>query len=201
MPPAFVLSQDQTLRKKNFLSEIPIQAIYLRSTLKKNFSRFTSHYSIFNQPALEGQRVLNISSSAIFSNRFLKIFRTFFISPATRSDLKQSVTGRKTSFNIAPRDHFASRFLPFFEKFSEKGFKGFRFKGSRDANMADVGNSQRPSCGSSGETLTRTQTTDRKTNAVGPVEQAGPVERTRLTDARLRRGKRSGGAGHGDSAG
>ena len=44
MPPAFVLSQDQTLRKKNFLSEIPIQAIYLRLTLKKNFSRFTPVY-------------------------------------------------------------------------------------------------------------------------------------------------------------
>ena len=154
MPPAFVLSQDQTLRKKNFLSEIPIQAIYLRLTLKKNFSRFTSHYSIFNQPALEGQRVLNISSSTIFSNRFLKIFRTFFISPVTRANLKQSVTGRKTSFNIASTKYFASRFFTFFRVFSGKRRLG---------------------------ALMRTRATVRNTSAVGQVGQLRPLGRARLS--------------------
>ena len=57
--------------------------------------------------------------------------------------------------------------------------------------MADVGNSQRPSRGSSGETLTRTQAADRKTNAAGPAGQAGPVERAGIADARSRRGERS----------
>ena len=44
------------------------------------FSRFTSHYSIFNQLALFSERMfLNISSISILSNRFLKILSKFFI--------------------------------------------------------------------------------------------------------------------------
>ena len=44
------------------------------------FSRFTSHYSIFNQLALFSERMfLNISSILILSNRFLKILSKFFI--------------------------------------------------------------------------------------------------------------------------
>ena len=44
------------------------------------FSRFTSHYSIFNQLALHQERMfLNISSISILSNRFLKILSKFFI--------------------------------------------------------------------------------------------------------------------------
>ena len=44
------------------------------------FSRFTSHYSIFNQLTLHQERMfLNISSISILSNRFLKILSKFFI--------------------------------------------------------------------------------------------------------------------------
>ena len=61
MPPAFVLSQDQTLRKtnKSFYRKIrskhlfdftPEPAFTDPKVLKLNFSRFTSHYSVFNQP-------------------------------------------------------------------------------------------------------------------------------------------------------
>ena len=43
------------------------------------FSRFTSHYSIFNQLALFSERMfLNISSISILSNRFLKILSKIF---------------------------------------------------------------------------------------------------------------------------
>ena len=44
------------------------------------FSRFTSHYSIFNQLALFSERMfLNISSISILSNRFWRFYQKFFI--------------------------------------------------------------------------------------------------------------------------
>ena len=50
MPPAFVLSQDQTLHKLKFVYQIIWSKHYLFDLrLIMKFSRFTSHYSIFNQ--------------------------------------------------------------------------------------------------------------------------------------------------------
>ena len=54
MPPAFVLSQDQTLRKiKLFYRKIRFKAFKILrleiNFVSCEFSRFTSHYSIFNQ--------------------------------------------------------------------------------------------------------------------------------------------------------
>ena len=44
------------------------------------FSRFTSHYSIFNQLALFSERMfLNISSISILSNRFWRFYQKIFI--------------------------------------------------------------------------------------------------------------------------
>ena len=80
MPPAFVLSQDQTLHKLKFVYQIIWSKHYLFDLrLIMKFSRFTSHYSIFNQLLFIKKRMFyNISSISILSNWFLKIFYIFF---------------------------------------------------------------------------------------------------------------------------
>ena len=79
MPPAFVLSQDQTLHKLKFVYQIIWSKHYLFDLrLIMKFSRFTSHYSIFNQLLFVKKRMFhNISSILILSNQFWRFFYFF----------------------------------------------------------------------------------------------------------------------------
>ena len=114
MPPAFVLSQDQTLRKKNFLSEIPIQALIYEITLIVNFQGLhrTIQFSI-SPPLFRGNESL-IYHHPRFCQTDFEDFFDFFISRAVGTDLKPPDLGRKTSFNIASKENFASEFSNFF---------------------------------------------------------------------------------------
>ena len=91
MPPAFVLSQDQTLRKTIIcLIEDSIQSILFKTLFRLiEILRFTSHYSIFNQLInhVGWWRVLNISSIFYFSSGFLKNFWFFSKPPDFQSPL------------------------------------------------------------------------------------------------------------------
>ena len=156
MPPAFVLSQDQTLRKtnKSFYRKIRSKHLFdfppIRSRgsagLKLNFSRFTSHYSVFNQPtrdkketaltvpAFEPGAPRFISDGFLIYPRFLllqaakrRFFHFFFGSergtpPAitdksTRAQPSTEVKRRKTSFNIASIRKMSRRSRRIFEVF------------------------------------------------------------------------------------
>ena len=82
MPPAFVLSQDQTLHKLKFVYQIIWSKHYLFDLrLIMKFSRFTSHYSIFNQLLFVTKCMFhNISSILILSNQFWRFFWFFYFS-------------------------------------------------------------------------------------------------------------------------
>ena len=119
MPPAFVLSQDQTLRKKNFLSEIPIQAfLIIEITLNQNFQGLhrTIQFSI-SPPLSRGNEFLIYHRPRFFQIVFRSFFELFFHQPASPARLREACLGRKTSFNIAPEKIFASAFSPFFTLF------------------------------------------------------------------------------------
>ena len=82
MPPAFVLSQDQTLRKTKICltGVIRFKAIWFKTFTSQEILRFTSHYSIFNQLiALKRRQVLNISSIFIFASSKSNFFKNFSI--------------------------------------------------------------------------------------------------------------------------
>ena len=136
MPPAFVLSQDQTLRKKNFLSEIPIQAFdFLRLLSIRIFQGLhrTIQFSI-SPPHQRGNGFLIYHRPRSFQIAFRRFFELFLSAPQPPANLKQSVTGRKTSFNIALADSFASRFSAFFATF----FQGKIRENTARANRAEM---------------------------------------------------------------
>ena len=120
MPPAFVLSQDQTLRKNKFLSEISDLAFLFDSVVPtaQIHQSVTSHYSVFKQhrsfhrhPPLFSSVSFNLASFGFLSNPNLKIFQFFLLSQTTSALLSQ----RSVSFNLALSEFFASSNLNFFE--------------------------------------------------------------------------------------
>ena len=104
MPPAFVLSQDQTLRKKNSYQSVWFSFLwflvvnYLKSQC--NF-QVTSHYSIFNQPPKK--RSFNIASFKIECKLNFKLFSKFW------QNLKLSFSSARVSFE-AQQDHNIAEF-------------------------------------------------------------------------------------------
>ena len=119
MPPAFVLSQDQTLRKKIFLSEIPIQALIYEITLIVNFKVYIALFNFQSaRPRFRGNESLIYHHSRFCQIEF-EDFSKFFHQPRHSTDLKSSGTGRKTSSNIASLGNFASDFKPFFGLFCD----------------------------------------------------------------------------------
>ena len=120
MPPAFVLSQDQTLHKLKFVYQIIWSKHYLFDLrLIMKFSRFTSHYSIFNQLLFIKKRMFyNISSISILSNWFLKIFYIFSFSFAL---IKLNFVSLwfGAFYNIEPIYCFCKSNFKLFSKFSK----------------------------------------------------------------------------------
>ena len=140
MPPAFVLSQDQTLRKiKLFYRKIRFKAFKILrleiNFVSCEFSRFTSHYSIFNQLP-----VVSTGDSFIIYHRFLflqaqvwKFFKLFsdphfqyrFISACHFVACLQEA---QQKHNISPIFIFASPFLKFFQFFSNSHFRSVLYQ-------------------------------------------------------------------------
>ena len=125
MPPAFVLSQDQTLRKNKFLSEISDLAFLFDSVVPtaQIHQSVTSHYSVFKQhrsfhrhPPLFSSVSFNLASFGFLSNPNLKIFQFFSLSQTTAASLSQ----RSVSFNLALSEFFASSNLKKIQFFQEK---------------------------------------------------------------------------------
>ena len=91
MPPAFVLSQDQTLRKIKILSEISDLAYLFdyckTSVLSKSFSGLhrTIQFSINSQPARSASFIIYHAFSNL-SSRSFKIFKTLFQPPTCKPD-------------------------------------------------------------------------------------------------------------------
>ena len=126
MPPAFVLSQDQTLRKINFiLSENPIQAFLLVLfwlhriiDVSKWIFKVTSHYSIFNQLLLFLQRLIIYHSLFRLSSEFLKYFWDFLISVSFISSGPCGPQRCETLLNISSIFVLSNYFLKIFWFFS-----------------------------------------------------------------------------------
>ena len=89
------------------------------------FSRFTSHYSIFNQLALFLERMfLNISSISILSNRFWRFYQKFFIQ--LRASELNCVEPRIGAFyNIEPIFKLCKSILKLFSNFLQSTGSSF----------------------------------------------------------------------------
>ena len=113
MPPAFVLSQDQTLRKINlfhqrYLIRLLCDFVVNYYSLKCNF-QVTSHYSIFNQQHIQHrtQQSFNITLYFYFSSSFFKVFQNFF-------QLARSLFSSASPLSSGDRD-IKYTFLPLFQ--------------------------------------------------------------------------------------
>ena len=134
MPPAFVLSQDQTLRKINFiLSENPIQAFLLVLfwlhrilDVSKWIFKVTSHYSIFNQLLLFLQRLIIYHSLFRLSSEFLKYFWDFLISVSFISSGPCGPQRCETLLNISSIFVLSNYFLKIFDFFIQPFRAAFR---------------------------------------------------------------------------
>ena len=124
MPPAFVLSQDQTLHKHKFVYQKNlIKALLIRLTSHNEFSRFTSHYSIFNQLASVWGACCLIYHQFWFCQINFEDFFNFLsashhqvFQPRTRCRLSEF----GAFYNIDPISNLCKLFLKLFSKFFEQ---------------------------------------------------------------------------------
>ena len=134
MPPAFVLSQDQTLRKiKLFYRKIRFKAFKILrleiNFVSCEFSRFTSHYSIFNQLTHQ-RRVTETEYITLFQlcKSFFEFFSIFSNRKLIRDDPQKvfcvyqprcvcPVQDAQQKHNISHFFNFANRFSKFFRFF------------------------------------------------------------------------------------
>ena len=125
MPPAFVLSQDQTLRKTNFiLSENPIQALKLCcflnyieiQCLKMNFQGYIALFN-FQSAATFLWRLIIYYQKLLLSSQFFDKFLRFFISLLFFSFGAAELQRSKTSYNIASKNCLSNWFSNFFRFF------------------------------------------------------------------------------------
>ena len=116
MPPAFVLSQDQTLRKiKLFYRKIRFKALNLRLCVSSlvNFQGLhrTIQFSISSLTSGEWHR-LNISHFFNFASGFLKIFEIFYFSVFKRAQkFLWSISLAASSFSTRNRNIIYHSFL------------------------------------------------------------------------------------------
>ena len=153
MPPAFVLSQDQTLQTKLlkphqlqfFISFFKIESwrkslricynflLRLQNSCESqnhfsgssHYSIFKDHFYIFSSLCIKRNRDHNLASIFVLSSDFLNFFQKFFLSTASFKLVSQTHQRSVWGYNLAPIFVLSSDFLNFFKTFLSTA--SFRF--------------------------------------------------------------------------